>query len=92
MVLIIWDRIFGTFVEEDENEPVKFGLVHNVETYHPFKVVFYEWRNLLNDIRLAPDWQSKIGYLIGPPGWSHDGSRKTARQIKMEVNAEQDLT
>ena len=92
MVLIIWDRIFGTFVEEDENEPVTYGLVHNVGTYHPLKVVFYEWRNLWNDMLQAPDFQSKIGYMIGPPGWSHDGSRKTARQMKIEVDSKQDLT
>jgi sterol desaturase/sphingolipid hydroxylase (fatty acid hydroxylase superfamily) len=40
MVLIIWDRFFGTFVEEDENEPVKYGLTQNIESYHPLKVVF----------------------------------------------------
>ena len=84
MVLIIWDRIFGTFVEEDENEPVRYGLTQNVESYHPFKVVFFEWYQLLKDIKKAPGFLIKLNYLIKPPGWSHDGSKKTSSQLRNE--------
>lgn len=84
MVLIIWDRIFGTFVEEDENEPVKFGLTQNVESFHPFKVVFFEWKNLLLDIKKAPSILLKLNYIFKPPGWSHDGSKKTTSQLRKE--------
>lgn len=81
MVLIIWDRIFGTFVEEDEKEPVRYGLTHNVESYHPLKVVFFEWKHLLQDIKKTPRFLIKLNYLIKPPGWSHDGSKKKPSQF-----------
>jgi hypothetical protein len=85
MVLIIWDKIFGTFVEEDENEPVKYGLTQNVESYHPLKVVFFEWNNLIQDIKKAPSFLFKVNYLFKPPGWSHDGSKKTSSQLRNDV-------
>jgi sterol desaturase/sphingolipid hydroxylase (fatty acid hydroxylase superfamily) len=85
MVLIIWDRIFGTFQEEDEKEPVVFGLTTNVKSYNPFQVVFFEWRNIGKDIRNAPSFKAVLGYIFGPPGWSHDGSRKTSKQMKTEL-------
>ncbi len=76
MVLIIWDRIFGTFVEEDENEPIKYGLTQNIESNHPLKIVFFEWNNIWQDIKKAPGILLKVNYLIKPPGWSHDDSKK----------------
>ena len=82
MVLIIWDRIFGTFVEEDKNVPVKFGLTTNIESYHPVKVVFKEWANIFTDLKKAPDLKSRFMYVFGRPGWSHDQSRKTSKELK----------
>lgn len=83
MVLIIWDRLFGTFTEEDERVPVKFGLTKNLE--HPDnlkEVVFSEWSQMWKDVRSAPDLKSALMYVFGPPGWSHDGSRQTAKALK----------
>lgn len=85
MVLIIWDRLFGTFAQEEEELPVKYGLTHNIHSYHPGKVVFHEWRSMLRDLKTAPDLRSAFMYVFGPPGWSSDGSRKTSRQLKKEL-------
>jgi sterol desaturase/sphingolipid hydroxylase (fatty acid hydroxylase superfamily) len=82
-VLIIWDRIFGTFVAEEE-KPL-YGLTRNIKTYNPFRIAFHEWGDILKDIRNAPDWRTAIGYVFGPPGWSHDGSRKTSEQLRREA-------
>lgn len=84
MVLIIWDRIFGTFVEEDKNTPVKFGLTSNMNSYHPMKVVFNEWRSIVADIRKVSDFKSRFMYIFGRPGWSHDNSRKTSKELKKD--------
>jgi sterol desaturase/sphingolipid hydroxylase (fatty acid hydroxylase superfamily) len=88
MVLIIWDRIFGTFVEEDPAEPVAYGLTKNLDEQTPIKVVFHEWAQIIADFKNAPDWNSKLMYVFGPPGWSHDGSRLTSAQMKAK-HAEQ---
>ncbi len=83
--LIIWDRMFGTFVEE--REKVDFGLVKNLETLNPFIIVFHEYWGILKDQmqRLSP-WQ-RLCYLFAPPGWSHDGSRLSSEQIKAQHDA-----
>ena len=46
-LLIIWDRMFGTF--EPEEEEVKFGLVNNVNTFNPVKVTFMAWVSMINE-------------------------------------------
>lgn len=84
MVLIIWDRMFGTFQEELEEEKPVFGLTKNVASYNPIKVAFFEWTAIAKDIKQAPTWKDRLGYVFGPPGWSHDGSRKTSKQMKLE--------
>lgn len=86
MVFIIWDRLFGTFAEEEEE--VVYGLTKNIETYHPLKMVFHEWKNIYNDLtkKKAP-LKAKLMYIFGPPGWSHDGSTKTSRQLREELKS-----
>lgn len=86
MVFIIWDKLFGTFVEEDEKEKVVFGLTENINTHHPLKIVFHEWINIAKDLKKPSSIKAKFMYIFGPPGWSHDGSKKTARQLRNELS------
>jgi sterol desaturase/sphingolipid hydroxylase (fatty acid hydroxylase superfamily) len=85
MVFIIWDRLFGTFVEEDENEKVVYGLTENIKTHHPVKMVFHEWMNIVKDLRKPSSFKAKFMYVFGAPGWSHDGTKKTAKQLREEL-------
>lgn len=85
MVLIIWDKLFGTFQKEEEKDPVKYGLTTNIKTYHPGKMVFHEWINILNDLKKKTSLKNKLKYVFGPPGWSHDGSTKTSSQLRAEL-------
>jgi sterol desaturase/sphingolipid hydroxylase (fatty acid hydroxylase superfamily) len=81
MFLIIWDRMFGTFEPEDRSDPVRYGLTTNIRTLNPVRLVFHEWHAILKDIaRKDCSPGHKFMYVFGPPGWSHDGSRKTSRQ------------
>lgn len=82
-ILIIWDRLFGTFKAEEERP--RYGLTTNLTSHNPFRIAFHEWRDIARDLRIAPDLRAALGYLFGPPGWSHDGSRKTARQLQEEI-------
>ncbi|MES2590796.1 MAG: sterol desaturase family protein [Bacteroidota bacterium] len=82
MVFIIWDKLFGTFIEEDDKEIIKYGLTENIKTYNPIKMVFHEWGNILKDLQKPSSLKAKFMYVFGPPGWSHDGSKKTARQLR----------
>ncbi len=83
MVFIIWDRLFGTFAKEEEE--VKYGLTTNLNSYNPFHMVFHEWKNIGKDLKKGHTFKHKVMYVFGPPGWSHDGSTKTARQLRKEL-------
>jgi sterol desaturase/sphingolipid hydroxylase (fatty acid hydroxylase superfamily) len=89
-ILIIWDKLFGTFVEETERP--KYGLTKNINTYNPIKIAFHEWQDMIRDTtQPGLTWQQRLGYIFGPPGWSHDGSRKTTRQLREELNLQNKL-
>lgn len=86
MCLIIWDRMFGTFQEELESEPVKYGLTKPVENgRHPVNLIFHEWKAIGKDLTKKVPFFTKLKYLLMPPGWSHDGSSKTASQMRKEM-------
>ena len=82
-VFIVWDKLFGTFVPELEEEKPDYGLVHNIGTFNPLRVAFHEWVGMLKDIaRPGLTFSQRVMYAVAPPGWSHDGSRQTSEQIK----------
>ena len=64
-LLIIWDRLFGTF--EPEDEKVKFGLVNNVNTFNPVKVTFMAWMSMINDLKQKNSFIEIIKVIFGPP-------------------------
>lgn len=86
MLLIIWDKLFGTFQAEDDKDPVKYGLTKNIGTYNPLTMVFHEWKAIYNDLKKQTSFKNKLMYVFGPPGWSHDGSTKTSTQLRQELN------
>lgn len=88
MLLIIWDKLFGTFQAEDEQDPVVYGLTTNIRSSNPLTVIFHEWRSMFTDLKQKTTIRQKLGYIFGPPGWSHDGSRKTSRQLRDEWKQE----
>ena len=48
-ILIIWDRMFGTFVEERDDDPVKYGIITPIASHNPVIVAFKELYNILKD-------------------------------------------
>lgn len=87
MVLIIWDKLFGTFQAEDKNTPVRFGLTARVDSSNPFVLLFHEWKEMVSDLAKKTSLKNKLLYIFGPPGWSHDGSRKTSAQLQNEFKS-----
>jgi sterol desaturase/sphingolipid hydroxylase (fatty acid hydroxylase superfamily) len=80
-ILIIWDKIFGTFEpENEENKPV-FGLTKNICTFNPVKIAFAEYAEILQNLRNAKSFAEVMKYLFYPPGWSPDGRSKTTREL-----------
>ena len=88
-ILIIWDRMFGSFQPEEER-PV-YGLTKNIESFNPFVVAFKTWGELFKKGWHSGSVKHFINYFIQPPGWSHDGSSKTVRQMRMENHTQKNL-
>lgn len=82
-VFIIWDRMFGTFVPELDEETVDYGLVYNLGTFNPLRVAFHEWVGIFKDVtQRGITISDRLHYAFDQPGWSHDGSRDTSEGIK----------
>lgn len=83
--LMIWDRMFGTFVPEDEAEPCRYGVVKNIHTFNPLRIATHEALSMLQDVsQPGINWRSRLAYMVKSPGWSHDGSRQTSNDIKRD--------
>ena len=84
-ILIIWDKLFGTFQPELQSEKVKYGLVVNIKTYNPIVIAFNEWGALFKDLIIKNvSLRNRIKYLYKPPGWKHDGTGKLSSDLKEE--------
>ncbi|HTT99433.1 MAG TPA: sterol desaturase family protein [Rhizomicrobium sp.] len=81
-VLIVWDRMFGSFVEETAEDPPHYGIVGNIASFNPLKVASHGWVALAKDLATSKSPREFALYLLGPPGWSPDGSRDTSDTIK----------
>ena len=86
MCLSIWDRIFGTFQEEIDGLPIKYGLTYPLDNRNAANIVFHEWVNLAKDFNKANGFSTKLKHLFMPPGWSPDGSTKTSKELRAELS------
>ena len=80
-VFIIWDKMFGTFEPETDEEKIRYGIIKQLGSFNIVWAAFHEWVGIFQDMWRAP-WRHKLGYLLQPPGWTHDGSRDTSDTIK----------
>lgn len=86
-VLIVWDKMFGTFAPEEDGTPREYGLVRQIDTLNPLKIAFAEWRALFRDLRSARSLREAAGYAFGKPGWSPDGDGNTSAAIRRRAAA-----
>ncbi|MBD3947603.1 sterol desaturase family protein [Nocardioides ganghwensis] len=68
-ILILWDRLFGTFEEEDE--PVVYGLTANIDSYDPARIATHEWTDIAADVAAADTWHDRWSFLLRRPGWAY---------------------
>jgi sterol desaturase/sphingolipid hydroxylase (fatty acid hydroxylase superfamily) len=88
--LIVWDRLFGTFVPEQAEETVIYGIVHRIDTHNPLRVATHEYVAIARDaVRSGLRPRQRLAYLFAPPGWSHDGSRSQSTELKAAYVAAQ---
>jgi sterol desaturase/sphingolipid hydroxylase (fatty acid hydroxylase superfamily) len=66
-ILIIWDRMFGTF--QPELHRPAYGLTYRVDTYNLIRLQYGHYAALWHDVRAAPSWGTRMRYLFMPPDW-----------------------
>lgn len=82
MILILWDKLFGTFQAEIDGLPIEFGLYEKKISNNPANVIFHEWVSIYKDVRKVKGFKNKWLYVTKPPGWSHDGSTMTSKELR----------
>ena len=89
--LIVWDKLFGTFEPECATEPPVYGLVKQLNTLNPVKLLSHEYVGIARDIsQRGLNWKQRLAYVFAPPGWSHDGSRETTQSIRLAAGISSD--
>jgi sterol desaturase/sphingolipid hydroxylase (fatty acid hydroxylase superfamily) len=68
-ILIIWDRLFGTFQREEE--PVDYGLTKNIDSYNPIKIAFHEYGDIVRDVAASETWRDRLSFVFRGPGWAY---------------------
>ena len=86
-VLIVFDRLFGTFQAELDSIEPSYGLVHPLHSTNPFVIAFHETLAIVRDVRAAPGWRERFLYAFGRPGYSHDGTRMTSVAFRQAYRA-----
>ena len=86
--LNIFDRMFGTFKELDEEIEIEYGVTKSPDSYNPLVILTHEYKDIWKDMKRSPKLKHKFMYAFGPPGWSHDGSTLTIKQMRRKLKEE----
>jgi sterol desaturase/sphingolipid hydroxylase (fatty acid hydroxylase superfamily) len=78
-ILIVWDRIFGTF-EPEQQLPV-YGLTQNINSYNPLRIAFHEWLDIWRDLREAATLHERVAVVFGRPGRRAEKAGHAATQL-----------
>jgi sterol desaturase/sphingolipid hydroxylase (fatty acid hydroxylase superfamily) len=81
-VFIVWDRLFGTFIAETDEDAPRYGIIGQIASFNPVRIALHGWVSLGQDLARSRSVREFFGYLFAPPGWSPDGSRETSDSIK----------
>ena len=75
-ILILWDKLFGTF--EPELERVRYGLTRNIDSFNIGTIATHEWQDIAKDVSTAPTWSDRFGFLLRGPGWAYERREQLA--------------
>ncbi len=81
-LLNIWDRVFGTYQEEQKEIKIEYGITRKMDSGNFIDVYFGEILALAKDVAKAPGFTNKIKYIFMPPGWHHNGEHQTAKLVR----------
>lgn len=86
-VLIIWDKLFGTFVEENKKEDIIYGLVVSPRSFNPLYLqIFYNVQLLRKSLQMQP-LTDKLAVFWKGPSWFPGGPRLGLDEHKINVTS-----
>jgi sterol desaturase/sphingolipid hydroxylase (fatty acid hydroxylase superfamily) len=89
-ILIVWDRLFGTY--QRERDPVVYGLTKNINTFDPSRVIAHEHAEMLRDVRGSDTWRERLSFVVRGPGWAYRRHAELAARAAEGVGAPARLT
>ncbi|MFN7150859.1 MAG: sterol desaturase family protein, partial [Microthrixaceae bacterium] len=71
-ILIVWDRLFGTFQRELDEDPVVYGLTKNIGTFNPLRIAAHEYADIVRDVAGSTTWRDRLSFALRGPGWAYE--------------------
>lgn len=87
-ILNVFDRIFGTWKELDKKITIEYGVTKPPNSYNIWIILTHEYKNIWQDMKKSSNWRHKFMYAFAAPGWSHDGSTLTIKQVRKQIKQE----
>jgi sterol desaturase/sphingolipid hydroxylase (fatty acid hydroxylase superfamily) len=87
-VLIVFDRLFGTYRAERADVPCRYGLVEPMTGYNPLVIELAQWGKLGRDLLGARSVRAVVGLLTMPPGWNPRGPGSTTAELRARAAAD----
>jgi sterol desaturase/sphingolipid hydroxylase (fatty acid hydroxylase superfamily) len=75
-ILIVWDRLFGTF--EPEGDRAVYGLTKNINSFNVGRIASHEYADMMRDVAGSTSWGERLSYVVRGPGWA---TRHRAEQM-----------
>ena len=90
-ILILWDRWFGTFQRELDDDPVVYGLTKNIHSYNTWTITTHEYRDMFADVAASRTWRDRLGFVLRSPGWAYRRHDELAAERTAEAQTEREL-
>jgi sterol desaturase/sphingolipid hydroxylase (fatty acid hydroxylase superfamily) len=82
-ILIIWDKLFGTFVEEKDELPCVYGIARQIQSHNPIYLTLHEWQDMFKDVFSGNKtlWQ-RLSHIWRPPEWQPQQNTENSADLE----------
>ncbi|MFT5452750.1 MAG: alkylglycerol monooxygenase [Enterobacterales bacterium] len=80
-IFCVWDRLFNTYADEREDEPVDYGLKTRVNSWNPVWINLYFWVMMFRKAAAQTNWRDKLMCFFGEPSWLPEQSSKPQNKV-----------
>lgn len=81
-ILIVWDRLFGTYAEERDDEPVVYGTLTPLNSWSPLWGNVKNYVGIWHEIGATSGWTNKLMVIFAPPGWQPNSNAQVITHME----------